>query len=182
MNKEDMYRIDGIIWWVPGNGSLRNPVPLCPNHFLRMTATSPYTSGYVAEDRKTHLECAECEETVRMPRLFGPEKQYVIDKIDSKIFKQMKVINIDDEALPLAKDEIRNPNSPYWVEARLVESKSGQRLVVYAGEKDRKNKAQIFVEPKNKRLGFDHKDHHPSDIFVKLEAVFEDGTKSTIER
>lgn len=42
-----------------------------------------------------------------------------------------------------------------------------------------KEKTQIFVEPKIKRLAFDQKDLHPTDIFTKLEATFSDGTKAS---
>lgn len=177
-NTKNTYRIDGIIWWIEDHVNIRVPIPLCPKHFLKMEPSLEYTS--VSEARS--LWCAECKKPFKIPRAFGGEKRYIIDKLDSKIFRQMKIINIDDEAIPIAKDEIRDPNSPYWVESRLVKSKSGKRLVIYAGERGNKNKTQIFVEPGNRRMSFDHTNHHPTDIFVKLEAVFEDGTKSIIDK
>lgn len=95
----------------------------------------------------------------------------------------MKTLNLDDEAVPLAKDRIDpSEESPYWIEARLVESKTGRRLVIYAGEKGRKGKTQIFVEPEIQRLSFDHADRHPSEIFLKVEATFDSGYKSTMSK
>jgi hypothetical protein len=58
----------------------------------------------------------------------------------------------------------------------------GQRLVVYAGEKGRKEKTQVFVEPDIKRLAFDQNDIHPSEVFVKLEATFRDGTQISMKK
>ncbi len=46
-------------------------------------------------------------------------------------------------------------------------------------KKGEKKKTQIFVEPDIKRLAFDQKDLHPTDVFTKLEATFSDGTKAS---
>lgn len=71
--------------------------------------------------------------------------------------------------------------NPYWIEARLVKSKTGRKLVVYAGEKGRRDKAQIFVDPEIGRMSFDQNDRHPADIFARVEATFRGGMKSTID-
>lgn len=94
----------------------------------------------------------------------------------------MKVLNLDDEAIPLADDKVKTKDGKFFVVANLNESKTGKRLVVYAGEKGKQNKTQIFVEPEIKRLSFDQNDLHPTDVFTKLEATFSDGTKVSIRR
>lgn len=95
----------------------------------------------------------------------------------------MKVINLDDEAIPLATKRIDNEKvNPFWIEAKLVESKIGKRIVIYAGDKNRKNKTQVFIEPDIKRVSFDQKDHHPMDVFCKVEATFEEGIKASEEK
>jgi hypothetical protein len=169
--------IDKIAWWIVTNGSIRHPQPICTKHHLRLY---PYTDKYNSSYSTTYLKCAECNKLIKLPRRFDEEKLYVIDKIDSKAFKTMKTINIDDEAIPLADGKAKNDK--YFVTALLTESKVGQRLVVYAGEKGKKEKTQIFVEPGIKRLSFDHNDLNPSEVFLGFEATFKDGTKTKTEK
>jgi len=94
----------------------------------------------------------------------------------------MHFINIDNEATPIAESKVSSKDNRFFVVSRLMESKTGLRLVVYAGEKGKKEKTQIFVEPEIKRLSFDQKDQHPTDVFTKLEAIFSDGTKVSQEK
>jgi hypothetical protein len=92
----------------------------------------------------------------------------------------MKFINLDDEAIPLAEYKINSKTEKYFITALLTDSKVGHRLVVYAGEKGKKEKTQIFVEPEIKRLAFDQNNLHPKEIFVALEAIFDDGSSASI--
>jgi len=164
--------IDGIKWHVTG----RQVQPLCPKHHLRLYVVGG--SEYISSS----LSCEECNTPYRLPRYVYSEKIYILDKLDSKIFKDMKFINLDDEAIPIAESKVSSKDNRYFTTALLTESKVGLRLVVYAGEKGKLHKTQIFVEPDIKRLAFDQKDLHPSDVFVKLEGTFEDGTKSSINK
>ena len=174
-NIEKAVRIDGILWHVIGTGSSRTVHPICPIHHLRMY--SPRASVY---DRHVYsLKCAECKTLHSIPRNYNSEKSYILDKIDSKIFKDMPVINLDDEAIPLAEKKIHTQGDPYFVTGLLVKSKVGHRLVVYAGKKGGE-KTQIFVEPDIKRLAFDQNNLHPCEVFVALEATFDDGSKHTL--
>ena len=93
----------------------------------------------------------------------------------------MKFINLDDEAIPIAESKVSSKDNKYFVTAILTESKVGQRLVIYAGEKGKNEKTQIFIEPEIKRLAFDQNDTHPSDVFVVVEGTFKDGTKMSIK-
>ena len=107
-------------------------------------------------------------------------RQYVINKVNSKIFKQAKYIKLDDEAIPLAEVKV-SKNKDFFVKALLTESKVGLRLILYAGKIGNNKKTQIFVEPEIKRLAFDQNDLHPNDVFTKVEATFLDGTKASID-
>lgn len=172
-NEVNNLIIDGVKWHID---STRIPVPLCPKHYIRLTLSTNNTY-------RSSMHCAECPQiSYEFPREFNNEKSYIVNKIDSKVFKKMKFINLDDEAIPIAEDKAYSKDDKYFVKVILTESKVGQRLVVYAGEKRKKDKTQIFIEPKIKRLAFDQNDIHPSDVFVSLEAVFEDGTKSSISK
>jgi hypothetical protein len=92
----------------------------------------------------------------------------------------MPLLNIGDEAIPVAKDVLKDTD--YWVEARVTKSKSGTRLIVWAGSKKEKNKAQLFIEPEIKRLSFDQNDTHPLEVFTKVEALFADGVSASLEK
>jgi len=178
---QQTYRIDGVLWWIwQDNTNIRRVQPICPRHKLRMY---PSLHSYMKYSfQAIRLKCEECKDFYNLPRSYSKEEQYVLDKIDAKIFKGMKVLNIDDEAIPLAKEKIISKDSKHFVISLLTESKTGLRLVVYAGEKGKNVKTQIFVEPEIKRLSFDQKDLHPTDIFTKLEASFINGTKANLEK
>lgn len=174
-------RIDNINWIEHKNAfGHRDVQPLCPVHNLRMRAS--YDARYSTSDAATVLKCEDCEDLHKLPRAYGPERRYVLDRIDAKIFAGMKVLNLDDEAIPLAEQKVSSKDGKVFVTAVLTESKVGRRLVVYAGEKGKKDKTQIFVEPEIKRLAFDQKDLHPSEVFAALEATFRDGTTSSVHR
>lgn len=168
MNEQALI-IDGIKWHVQS----RQAQPLCPKHYLRLSLV-------INESYMCKLKCAECKDLYEMPREFTKQKQYIIDKIDSKIFKKMKYINLDNEAIPIAESKITSKDNKYFTTALLTDSKVGLRLVVYAGKKGQNHKTQIFVEPDIKRLAFDQNDIHPSEVFLKLEGTFNDGTKASI--
>ena len=164
--------LDNVKWYISPS---REVQPLCPKHHLRLSLKANYSDG-------CYLKCEECKNTYKFPREFNEQKQYILDKLDSKIFKGMKFINLDDEALPLAEAKLDSKDNPdYFVTGLLTKSKVGLRLIVYAGKKGSSEKSQIFVEPEIKRLAFDQKDLHPSDVFTKVEATFKDGVKQIIE-
>ena len=170
--------VDKIKWWVSNNGTARNSQPICLKHNLRLRPTIDRHSTYYNYTTTSQtLICEECDQPHLIPRSYQRELQYIIDKIDAKVFKDTKFINLDDEALPIAEDKISN-NSEYFVTSLLTKSKVGLRLIVYAGRKGDNQKTQIFIEPEIKRLAFDQSNLHPTDVFTKLEATFLDGTKS----
>jgi hypothetical protein len=176
--------IDGLVWLYPGE--FYKVDPICPKHNLRLyPSISPHLErgefGIILQ-KTQFLFCEDCNKYFELKRDFDRQIRYVVDRIDSKNFKTLKTINLDDEAIPLA--EGKNKNKDYFIVAKLTESKVGQRLVVYAGKKGEKGKeakSQIFIEPDIKRLSFDHKDLNPNDIFIKFEATFKDGAKWTMK-
>jgi hypothetical protein len=174
-NDEVLTKLDGIKWSIEMVEGNRHPVPICPIHHLRL---KPSSYKYARS-----LECRECEHPYPIPRVYEDEKEYVLDKIDSTDYKDMETINLDDEFVPLAEERADLPKeSPYWIVSKLVESKTGRRLVIYAGEKGKGDKAQMLIDPDIKRLTFDHRDRHPNDIFVKVEVTFDSGDTSTIAK
>ncbi len=177
---QNTVTIDGIKWYIwIDNNNYRNAQPLCSKHHLRLEWLKSY-SGQPSDER-TRLRCEECDSLYQIPRGSKSEIQYVLNKIDAKVFANMKFINLDDEAIPIAEDKVPK-NSEYFVTSLLTKSKVGLRLVVYAGKRGSLRKTQIFVEPEIRRIAFDQKDLHPTDVFTILEATFEDGSKAKLEK
>jgi hypothetical protein len=189
MVADKLIRVDGVKWWETMAGTIRTPVPVCPEHHLRLNPVLLYYSAYSAGrtvamahsgNKSTQLKCEDDGRIFDLPRTFGEEKQYVLAKIDAQIFAKMPTISLDDELIPVAKKELKDTD--YWILAKVTKSKSGTRLIVWAGSKKDKNKAQLFVEPELQRMSFDQNDDHPTEVFAKVEATFKDGAKTTIEK
>ena len=170
---KELVRFDGVLWEKVGNKIFD---PICPIHRMEMDA-------WEVGDNDNYVKCSDCEDEIELPRSYSDEIEYIERKLKSKEYSALKVLNLDDEQIPVAEVEIPAPkNSKYFVTGRLMKSRVGLRLVVYAGEKGKKQKTQIFVEPEIKRLAFDQKDTHPSEVFTKLEATFNDGSTQSIEK
>lgn len=164
-------RLDGVDWYIDAH-SIANVVPLCPKHHLSLDFIS-YDTNF--------LRCEDCDSPYRLPRSIGKEKKYILKKLDAPTFKSMKLLNLDDEAIPLAEKKMKSKDGKYFVTGLLTESKVGLRLIVYAGEKGSSKKTQIFVEPKIKRLAFDQNDLHPTDVFTVVEATFKNLGKASFK-
>jgi len=158
------------VLWVKESGRWQ---AICPKHHLRLNLE-------INNLNNCCLSCGEGEHYF-FSREFNSQLRYVQDKVDAKKFQKYKYINIDGEYTPIAEAEVKSKDRNFFVHAVLTDSKVGLRMVVYAGEKG-KEKTQIFVEPDIKRLSFDQSNTHPKDVFLKLEGVFDDGSKATIER
>lgn len=171
-SKDNLVKIDGVLWLYEGDFSMPY-YAYCPQDRLQL-----YCSGDF--DYSTNLSCENCQKNFILPRPYTQESVFVENMMKAKSLQQIKVIDFDNEAIPLA--ESTDGDETHFVTAKLVNTKVGKRLVVYAGEKGASDKTQIFIEPDIKRLAFDQKDQHPSEVFVKLEAQFEDGTKHSIEK
>lgn len=163
-------RIDGAIW----DSTQQYPIPLCPTHRL------PMELSFNGSRLSTYV-CPEDGEQYDFRRERLAQIRYVHGKVKSNELKAMKVLNLDDEAIPLAQDKDSSADGRFFVVAKLTESKVGLRLVVYAGQKGSPNKTQLFIEPDVRRASFDQKDLNPLDVFTKVEATFRDGSKGIIE-
>lgn len=166
----DGVRIDGLLW----RKERGEFVPICPKHYLRIQLI-------VNNYSNCHFQCAEDKETFRIERSFNDETEYIQNKIDAKDLQKLKYVNIDGEYTPIAEDKVSSEDGKYFVRAILTDSKVGLRLVVYAGEKG-KEKSQIFVEPEIKRLAFDQTNTHPCEVFLSLEAIFDDGSSASMKK
>jgi hypothetical protein len=77
------------------------------------------------------------------------------------------------------REQITDPD--YWADIKISKNRKGEvQLMVLAGSKKEKDKAQLFVEPKNERLAFDQNNSHPREVFAVVEATFK-SSKQTIK-
>ena len=192
MDEEKLFVVDGIKWRIDYEYNPPAVVPFCPQHNLRLIPVPVHTSKRISprdfgieaqsirlpESESQRLECQEDGKVFPMPRKFGAERAYVLDKVDAEEVARLKTVNLDDQLITIAKEELKDTD--YWVRAKVTESKAGTRLIVWAGSRSKKNKTQLFVEPELKRMGFDQNDDNPTEVFAKVEAIFKNG-KTTIE-
>jgi hypothetical protein len=115
---------------------------------------------------------------------FREEVKFAVDTYLSALAEDWEIINLDGELTPITK-KVKEKGDKYFVTSQIRErKKGGTQLVLYAGEKGSRRKSErchIMVHPDDKRFSFDQNDLHPTDLFVKVEATFRDGTKHTIE-
>ncbi len=174
----DAIRIDGIIWKIQGS----EVIPICPKDNLQMYPVNNSRFGWEDDiyNRSNILKCLD-DHFVEMKRGYGDEIRYITDRLKARDLKNIKILNLDDEAMPIAKANSKTTDNKYSATIQVMESKRGLQVVVYAGKKGGKN-TQIFVEPEAKKMSFDHNDAHPSEIFTEITAKFQDGTSSTIKK
>lgn len=189
MANESYIVVDKIKWWITDATGYRVASPLCPEHHLRLAPViRTYYDGRFRMTRKhssdvsTQLICAEGPHIIDMPREYSDELKYVIDRLDALIFEKTTFMYLDDIAIPVAMDNIKSKDSSVWVRAKVTESKAGLRLIVWAGDKSKKNKTQLFVEPEIQRLSFDQNDDHPMEVFAKVEATFAQGLVAKLDK
>ncbi len=110
-------------------------------------------------------------------------KKLISRRLESKMYQDADYFDIDGYLVPASKeDEVKVGDSEYFAKAQVKNSeKKGVQVVVYAGKKGQKDKAQIFIDPENRKMTFDQTNLNPNDVFVKLEATFRDGSRTTIE-
>lgn len=169
------FIIDGVKWVIGQHPP--KAIPLCLKDLIELDS---YPGGFEFSDLK--LRCLKCGKVYTLPRSVENQKIYVLREVNASTYKTKKFINLDDEAIPIAEDKATSKDKKFFVVSRLMESKVGLRLVVYAGKKGEAQKTEIFVEPEIKRLSFDQKDLHPTDVFTKLEATFCDKIKASLEK
>jgi len=187
---DKLVRIDGVKWHrykkERASGVTKDEVEaICPEHSMKLTPTS--SEHHIKINGQSTLSWSDgqylyCDEghMITMPRIYSEERQYVVKRLDAINFSKMNVINLDDEATPIAKEKLVDETDRYFITSQLMKSKRGLQLVVYAGEKGATKKTQIFIDPKAKRLSFDQKDLNPTDIFVSLNATFMDGSATAM--
>lgn len=190
MDYTKLVRIDGVKWHVfrrvNATGKIKDEIEaICPVHSMILMSSDSEVSVDINGESIIHPADGQylyCDEghMFKMPRVFSQEKAYIRKRLEAISYSKMETLNLDDEAIPIAKEKIKSDDDRYFVTSQLMKSKRGLQVVIYAGEKGKKQKTQIFVEPEVRRLAFDQKDLHPNEVFVDIKATFKDGSEQEI--
>lgn len=136
--------------------------------------------GYV-----TQLRCVEGPHIIKLPDSIDEIRGYIQKKINSTQYADAKLVDLDGLLVPVSrKEKIETGDKEYFITSQVRAGSRGDQLVIYAGkkgEKGKKGRTQIFVDPEYKKMSFDQNDLNPADLFVKIEATFPDGTKHIIQ-
>lgn len=177
MEEDKVYLIKGK-HWVLIKGKIEM---LCPND---MTPVREIIDPFriVPLGNYSDVMCPDCDFEYRFELPFSTAKQDIARLMLAKKFQKLDIIDIDGIGIPMLKKKVSTKDNRYFASVQINESKRGPQLVIYAGKKGAKEKAQIFVTPETKKMSFDHKDVKPTDIFTKITAEFIDGSVNVIKR
>ncbi len=177
MKEEKVYILKNKHWIYLGKTHLEL---LCPND---MTPMRQLKRAWVSEfDDSSVAMCPDCGFEYRLDVQLETAKQDVFRMIGAQRFRKMEMIDVDGINTPVLKKKVSTKDDSYFASIQINESKRGPQLVIYAGKKGAKEKAQIFVTPETRKMSFDHKDVKPTDIFTKVTAEFVDGSVNEIKR
>ena len=177
--EDKFYSLDGILWLVDKYNDTATPI--CPKDKIGLSSEDVIPDWDGVGLYTTELKCEDCGKTFKLSRALYNEKKYLVEKIKSLDRKDYAIIDLDGIQTPVTKKEKIDPENGYFCTAQIRNSKRGPQVVIYAGKKGLKEKSQVLVMPKERRLSFDQTDINPADIFTKITAEFCDGTKHTIK-
>ena len=176
MEEGKIYIVNGNHWAREG----KELFILCPDDRTPMRdEKNQFVSVF---DQASIATCPVCAYRIDFPFPFATAKKDVARIMLAKKYKDADIVDIDGVNTPVLKKKVASKDDKYFASVQINESKRGPQLVIYAGKKGAKEKAQIFVTPETKKMSFDHKDVKPTDIFAKVTAEFTDGSVNEIKR
>jgi len=159
-----------------------NMAIICKEHRMEVDELVQWDNLSMEKVPIPKVRCLEGPHEIHLDRIPSEIRKHISRKINSKTYQEAKIFDIDGYLVPASKEvQSKDATSDYFVIAQVKSNKKGEQVVIYAGKKGEKNKSQIFIDPKNAKMTFDQNDVNPSDIFVKFEATFRNGSKTTIE-
>ena len=102
--------------------------------------------------------------------------QRCLSMLNTEMFKDAKLVRLDDWYIPEIKGN-KEKVSDYWVKTEVKTDKDGDTIIViYVGNKNNKQKVQLFVKPEKLQMSHDFKDQDPATILSKIELTLKDRT------
>lgn len=175
-NKKQLYFWSGILWHIDYDfhGNI-DVAALCPKHkcCCRLVKSK---ENFVRGEYK--YCCVKCDFKICLEKSIENKAVDFDYVMGSYKYQDAEIINIDGELISVQREEKKD--NDYWIDAKISKNKKGElQLMVLAGSKKAKDKAQLFLDPKNERLAFDQNNDHPSEIFAKVIGIFKN-SKSEI--
>ena len=174
-----------LLWQEVGHG--HGPYAYCPEHRMRLDIVLN-SGGRASQDMSvvghahSRLVCPKDEKVFPLPvgGFFALQRHFqaAIEAVD---LQDAEIMDIDGYQIPIAKVEPPEKDDQYWLQARINDTKRGKQLVVYAGKRGDRDKAQMFLDLENDKITFDQNNLHPNDVFTRVVAEFRDGRKTTME-
>lgn len=165
------YKLFGMLWEIQG----QEAIPRCINDNCELTyedSFDPYKDYYA--------ECPKCKNKILLEKPIWEIAEDAMKVIKSIDLKNTKIINLDDEYFVL--NSAKTKDEDYWIRTTVNENKNGEtQVMILVGSLKDKNKAQLFLNIDNEKLGFDQNDTNPLKILAKVEATFKN-SKSIIEK
>lgn len=150
------------------NGVPYSQTPLCPKQKCNCRikkGLGDYREG------EYHYRCSQCDFEITLKKPIEDVASDLLEIVESQKYKSAEIINIDGELVRVQREEVTD--NDYWVDVKLSKTKKGEvQLMVLAGSKKSKDKAQLFLDPQKERLSFDQTNDHPGKIFSKVVAIF----------
>lgn len=125
------------------------------------------------------LRCPKCQTDIEIGD-WGDVIQQCLRAFNSELFRDAKLIRLDEWYIPEVKDKIK-VESQYWLKTEVKTDKDGDTLVViYVGHVGNNEKTQFFIKPEKCQLSSDHKDADPKQVLSKIEVTLKDRTLTQI--
>lgn len=129
---------------------------------------------YDEDEEKSYLICPQCKRKIYIDS-YQKLQQKCLSRLNSELFKNAKLIRLDDWYVPEIKNEKKISN--YWVKTDVKTDKDGDTIIViYVGNKNTNQKAQLFIKPEKLQLSNDFKDLDPATVLSKIELTLRDRT------
>ena len=128
---------------------------------------------WLIEDEQLYLCCPKCKNKIAVDnRLQLIQK--CLSMVNAEIFKDAKLVRLDDWYVPEIKGN-KEKVSDYWVKTEVKTDKDGDTMIViYVGNKNTDEKAQLFIKPEKLQLSNDYKDMDPATVLSKIELTLKD--------
>lgn len=166
-----LYKWEWILWNIEYdyddfNNKFSIVTAVCPNCKCKLEKSKEHFSRW-----EYKYKCIQCDFKITFDKSIEDKGSNFSDVIESKKYKDAEIVNIDWDIVRIQRTYENDDN--YWVDAKIWKNRKGEvQLMVMAWVKTKDWKVQLFLDPKNEKLSFDHNDNPPAEIFSKVIAVF----------
>lgn len=177
-NKITLHKWSSLHWEITDYNNKGNAVSAearCPDrncNCVLIKSKEPYARG------EYKYKCVNCPFSITLDKSIEDKANDFLITVDGRNYKDAEIINVDGELIKVCREQ--KVDSDYWVDVKISKNKKDQvQLMILAGSRKAQDKAQLFIDPPNERLGFDQNNDHPREVFTKVIAIFKN-SKSEI--